>query len=103
MAVFQFFMTVSVIPANTASGRQASVSGGVNNAASESGASRLPSKQVHGAPRASTGHGHRDEVHVSHARIRRRDYFDAILTGLAGFPVNRVAQLVPTVWAQTRR
>jgi hypothetical protein len=35
-------------------------------------------------------------------RIRPRDYFDAILPGLAGFPVNRVAEFVLTVWAQTR-
>lgn len=35
-------------------------------------------------------------------QIRPRDYFDAILPGLADFPVNCVAELTPTVWVQTR-
>ena len=36
-------------------------------------------------------------------QIRPRDYFDAILPGLADFPVNCVTELTPTVWVQTRR
>ena len=35
-------------------------------------------------------------------QIRPRDYFDAILPGLADFPVNCVTELTPTVWVQTR-